>query len=143
MADSKQREIKFRAWDSWEKKFSVDEIHPEYSALILNYLSITLDGEILQHNEKGVINEGHSERFTFEQFTGLKDKNGKEIFEGDILKDIHTNHACYAKVVYQKDAGFGGFSIEGPYWNGDEEPIETEVIGNIHENLQLLEGSND
>lgn len=74
-----------------------------------------------------------------EQYTGLKDKNGKEIYEGDIVK-IEAYSRVF-QVVYRKwDCSF-------VYENDEDEeiahmfdgfPDEYEIIGNIHENPELL-----
>lgn len=82
------------------------------------------------------------------QFTGLHDKNGKEIYENDIVKmtspygDSHT--VCEIRFMD------GGFVVEADGWFGEsgsdlttvgwaiEEGIEIEVIGNIHESPELL-----
>ncbi|KKL84776.1 hypothetical protein LCGC14_1961420, partial [marine sediment metagenome] len=73
------------------------------------------------------------EHFILMQFTGLKDKNGKEIFEGDILKYENRN---YEVSWMEDDGGFFawlyGYSIQGGLF------LWTEVIGNIYENPELL-----
>lgn len=75
------------------------------------------------------------------QSTGLLDKNGKEIFEGDIIK---CTRGCLHEVYLEKEYGgtyIGGMPAiylkgirEGYAWTGDE-----KIIGNIYENPELLE----
>lgn len=75
------------------------------------------------------------------QSTGLKDKNGKEVFVGDIIK---CTRGCLHEVYIEKEYGgtyVGGMPAiylkgirEGYAWTGDE-----EIIGNIYENPELLE----
>lgn len=93
--------------------------------------------------------------FTLMQSTGLKDKNGLDIFEGDVVKvsDGGNEEDSYTSVVkYYSDEGYPAFDIEAPsswYYEsnvlstimgGDYETIE--VIGNIYENPNLLEQAN-
>lgn len=80
---------------------------------------------------------------TVGQYTGLNDKNGKRIFEGDIV-DVKEDSGCYGfggklilPVEYQ-DGGFSPFAIPG--WECTANPEECVVIGNIHDNPELLEG---
>jgi uncharacterized phage protein (TIGR01671 family) len=81
-------------------------------------------------------------RDTIGQYTGLKDKNGRKIYEGDIC--YCREYECFGKVKWNEDeAGFffcvayegGGFEEERLYEYVDE----LEVIGNIHDNPELLE----
>lgn len=110
------REIKFRVWDIGLQKYSK-----------MPYYNINEDGTLYYGNAK----DGD----ILEQYTGLKDKNGKEIFEGDVISDGVQE----ATVIYWRN----GFCIS--YKNLKQIPwintIETkhgytryEVIGNIHEN---------
>ena len=78
------------------------------------------------------------------QYTGLKDKNGKKIFDGDI--GVHREYECIGKIVWNDDeAGFyfctlledGMFEEEHLYDYAD-----CEVIGNIYDNPELLEVQN-
>lgn len=75
-------------------------------------------------------------KFHLRAFTGLKDKNGKEIYEGDILK---TEHGATGIVYWLDGVGYK-FDCNEPMW---KHPIhemggEREVIGNIYENPDLL-----
>ena len=79
---------------------------------------------------------------TVAQFTGLTDKNGKKIFEGDIVRYNDTIH----KVIFCTINGSAFFGItmpeRGEIWNFDGITCanKMEVIGNIHDNPELLEG---
>jgi uncharacterized phage protein (TIGR01671 family) len=120
------REIKFRAWTGSMMEyrvvagelgaFYVQGIDPEDAASISTFNTI------------------YSEQTSITQYTGLTDKNGKEIYEGDILANNDANW----------EVGFG----EGGYWMRlrerqhkfvfINEAKHSEIIGNIHEHPNLL-----
>lgn len=83
---------------------------------------------------------GYSEDCIFEQYTGLKDKNSKEIYEGDIVYDIYTGDEVFI-VGWDKDkASFMlADTADYPmaYFDEYELDKDLEVIGNIHENKEL------
>lgn len=123
------REIKFRAWAGSPKRMIVvcELIDSAYFRLNTGYI---LDN--------------------VEQFTGLHDKNGKEIYEGDILTNSNGN-CNYAISWSRKSCRFIGKGNDGdkygPYTlkisiaSRYEENLfknELEIIGNIHENPELL-----
>lgn len=70
------------------------------------------------------------------QFTGLKDKNGKEIYEGDIFQDEEDGSCEFV----EWDNEFGGWSTQAWYSVGEfaQAAERLEVIGNIYENPELL-----
>lgn len=76
---------------------------------------------------------------SIEQSTGLKDKNGKLIFEGDILQD---KYACLHPISWNKKGFYEAdtFALAGFYKAIQE---DMEVIGNIYENSELLKKEND
>lgn len=117
------REIKFRAWD---KSSSV----MVYSGADVSWLS---DKEVTVGD---LVNSFEDESLM--QYTGLKDKNGKEIYEGDIL-DGHDDGLV--KVVWRGAGWECDFEDDGNIgldemciWFGNN----SEVIGNIYENPELL-----
>lgn len=122
------REIKFRAWDKDHKKMRK----------VLGF-KMGLDGDIedcemLVSQDKKGFNWTIFDDVILMQFTGLKDKNGKEIWEGDIVK----HYGCYREgnLVVQWDYfGWGLFwKMCNEIWLDDS----VEVIGNIYENSKLL-----
>ena len=100
----------------------------------------------LQYVQKEVIPE------TIGQYTGLKDKNGKKIFEGDIVQ-YQPSHMCeptYSVVEYCADKyNYPAFDLKKHDYEANglqcahEEGIGCEVIGNIHDNPELLEAKNE
>jgi uncharacterized phage protein (TIGR01671 family) len=136
------RELKFRAWDKQEKKYW----HDIQTAYDCNY-PVVCFGQFIQEpmeDENGIYTE--ERRFEVEQFTGLQDKNGKEIYENDITNKgivkwfdaIHYDGggAVHPGFYLTDKNGLLLSEIELSYPDGFYNDIE--VLGNIHENPELL-----
>lgn len=121
-----KREIKFRAWNTHTRTMiDLKKITP----LALDPAMGECDGLYLPFQDA----------FELMQFTGLKDKNEKEIYEGDIVK---TGTDKLMVITWSKR--FASFCIEREgwafsHWFGEAfEANDCEVVGNIHENSELL-----
>jgi uncharacterized phage protein (TIGR01671 family) len=115
------REIKFRGWD---------DIVNDFCYLIINHGSFPhiIESKGLKPNVK-----------KWEQYTGLKDKNGKEIYEGDIVLYGINEHKYEVKWVVDEEIDafkYTGWDITS--WYDKETSEEYTVIGNIYENPELL-----
>lgn len=126
------REIKYRMWNKKEKKmYDVGVLDfDDKKAYMKGYLNYTKSSYLYEDIE-------------LMQFTGLHDKNGKEIYEGDITDDGYNNIGVvkYGKYNCSCCDGVYGWYIDG----GDIRSAECflEVIGNIYENADLLKGADN
>ena len=117
--------FKFRAYDPVEKYYY-------YDFLLMS------DGNGAMYTP---LREGEDEdRLIIEQCTGLRDKNGKLAYEGDIVRyDVDSQRMGRIAAVKFKDAHFF-FESNGRDRFGLLQVWNVEIIGNIHENSELLEG---
>lgn len=133
------RELKFRAWDSRTKKWLFGHEYPNLGGFSIKG-EVMLFGEYSRFFESIPIEDW--DRIILMQFTGLHDKNGKYIYESDIL----FHHAHERKTVMKWVDGFCCFAGEtiddtvkweyNYYQRIDQKSLE--VIGNIYENPELL-----
>lgn len=152
------REIKFRAWNPKAKKmyYQGDEtnivpgINDEFAGVMFGKAAVAYEYDF----DGDTYNDTWENDFGMPlmQYTGLKDKNGKEIYEGDICKyydsepddseEFETSRDGYdggwhdveliGVVEWQNETA--GFTVGGTKWWSDK----IEVIGNIYENKELL-----
>lgn len=127
------KEIKFRAWNR------VHQFMMEWD----DFLDYEADQMAIVGNDYRIFND---DEFELLQYTGFKDRNGKEVYEGDICK-IYFDVDNVEDWVYQsltkneRETGMKIFQVESPLFNNQTEFTADviEVIGNIYENYELLE----
>ena len=123
-----QREIKFRVWSKDAEKYFYDPTNV-YGTL---------------QNSKYDEWANDYKHMVWQQFTGLKDSKGIDVYEGDIVEFLHKGKTIFSKISYYSNVGMFAVVIEP----NQEIDIETrkclaevcffEVIGNIFENIELL-----
>lgn len=132
------RSIKFRTWDTQNKEFSEwtnrDPFFSTSHSQIFFWERVrkedgSFDGDI--------IIQDHSGRFVLQQFTGLLDKNNKEIYEGDILQ-YKSRDPKFSKTLVrwtrEEEDNHPGFVVS----DSSSHYGKPEIIGNIFENPELL-----
>lgn len=156
------REIKFRAWDKkrkeWYRRLGWERSCFSGCPEVLTYYGFHLFGECTLIEPPTT---GDLRYLEITEWTGLKDKNGKEIYEGDILKGLWgeqqdaVRHEIYGQVVFSNGCfewvtwlkrfknfdGKYGIKWREQFPNFDEyrEVGDIKIIGNIYENPELLE----
>ena len=123
------RELSFRIWDKKEKTMFLSPIEIEHLG---SWFDAHLSGAIADTGNKIVM-----------QYTGIKDANGKKIFEGDIVKYNDRKEFIQTVITvpelgtghYIRRPGAGYYTLNGSVVS----EYGVEIIGNIHDNPELLE----
>lgn len=130
------RELKFRVWNGMQMEYDITV--GKFGVFYVN----PMNGDGLDPDDTASLtscNTKYPEDVIVMQYTGLKDKNGKEIYEGDILE----GYKCAYPVTFKNGAfmwndDFLGYTIEADYeahyWITDDGCNMLEVVGNIYEN---------
>lgn len=157
------REIKFRAYDKENRTMhEVIELNFNQNGLIDGVLKKRAGR--FYFNKRTLVDGTNIDDVVLMQYTGLKDKNGKEIYEGDVIEFVWEEHSCwgdegtYKGYVQHDDGGYEVVYInrkeytltkdgyKHPNSKSDElqsfirwtDEVNCEVIGNIYENPELL-----
>lgn len=138
---------KFRAWDKQDKRMIVDE--QDFIPLLVTNKGVF---RLNPHHQEPLWVLAEQDRFELMQYVGLTDKYGKEVYEGDIVRnkfesigtiDFHASWgAFYLKLSIGKNEYGELAEMSGsiPIWSGWD---TMEIIGNRYENPELLEASHD
>ncbi len=124
------RDIKFRAWGLDDKHMYRDS----------GVLATTSNMDWLTQPHSGPLVNPRSEKLVLMQYTGLKDKNGVEIYEGDIIEygpyDDSKSGRYKKAIEWKENARYTGFNI--CVGDNGQRQTHSEVIGNIYENPELV-----
>ncbi len=139
------REIKFRVWDSLNEKFWYIPDPNLYVGFTYGGFWLLLG--ISCSGNKFIIGSSNL-HLTFQQYTEVDDKNGREIYEGDIVKIWIDGYECIAVIDWSPPC-FWAVIHKAPEGSGIREGMasgfvsrHTKVIGNIYETPELLEEGN-
>ena len=138
-----KRIIKFRAWDKQNNCWYAP-VHEAYNGNLFELL-VGFGGDLSAHMMQGLVHESlWPDRFDLMQFTGLTDKNGKEIYEGDIImRHIHLKSGDGIRVISEVEfnlltAMFTTKPSDGDYSDNVLSDNQWEIIGNVFESPELL-----
>lgn len=140
------REIKFRAWDEQKKFMHTNFQFIKSGETGSDWLVFTSDQD--SDYSKQMYNPYFQEQLKIMQYTELKDKNGKEIYEGDIIRSIDSKgNEIIHSIIYEQE--YARFAIIHKIQHVFDTPMllsqewigayQKEIIGNIYENPELIE----
>ena len=134
------RELKFRAWDGNSIRYDVTGFeHGKENEMA----GIFLDGDYFPMDSTSVIHKIERRLAVVMQYTGLKDKNGQEIYEGDIVYLAGTGN-CKVGTCPILGTTFTDIKDELSVEDAHDAIMENNlghIAGNIYENPELLEGA--
>ena len=136
------RELKFRCWKMRNGKLQRYVCTPFG---LFDYAHNHPDAPVMNYQNVNDIRDFMPDADVIDQYTGIKDKNGKEIYDGDIIhekwydSDVHRGRDRIGKIEYFCDGFVCWFKREGFVGLGMFPTKNIEIIGNIHENPELLE----
>jgi hypothetical protein len=128
-----KREIKFRVWNAWGSMFEKNPVKK------MKYFDLTgLDGDFIT-SSGGYLHEGCNVM----QYTGIEDKNGNKIYEGDILQaHDHEDKLITQPVIWWSCGWYVGYDEpdgKGIRVTTLDHLTEIEIVGNIYEDVNLKE----
>ncbi|MCV3742546.1 YopX family protein [Lentilactobacillus hilgardii] len=134
------RQIKFRAWDETQHKMLQVDCIEFIDGKAYWVEASPADGNVQGGNDGPI---GDNSQLKLERSTGLKDANGKEIYEGDIVKSSYKYAQPKISQVIMEDGN--SYILGEDLATGNEMLVsdhinEIEVISNVHTNPELLEG---
>jgi|ETNvirnome_2_300_1030623.scaffolds.fasta_scaffold02068_9 uncharacterized phage protein (TIGR01671 family) len=146
------REIKFRAWDEQNKILHRDFQFIKTGDEGNDWIIFVSDKQKLDSNPHAFQNPHFSGQFKISQYTGLKDKHNKEIYEDDIVDAVMHEYVCDPSTKYLIEYRNAGFYLKAKNIEGDIDYVDIcgddcciksmEIIGNKHENPELLDKNN-